>query len=51
MVQPVADKDPRKALATLAAFRNQMQNFNDKASGHKAFDWSEWKAYRDEGRK
>ena len=51
MVQPAAAKDPQKALATLAAFRNQMQNFNDKASGHKAFDWSEWKAYRDEGRK
>ena len=51
MVQPAAAKDPRKALATLAAFKIQMQNFKDNTTGSKAFDWSEWKAYRDEGRK
>lgn len=51
MVRPAALKDPRTALATLVAFRTQMKNFKDKAADREAFDWSEWKAYRDEGRK
>ena len=46
MVREMAQTDPRAALDALKRIRSRV-----KAAGGVAFDWEEWKQFRDEGRR
>lgn len=48
MVREIAETDPRAALEALKRIRSRSRV---KAAGGVAFDWEEWKQFRDEGRR